>query len=380
MNEPQSPTPHHPTFSRRMAFLALPYVVVVGLMAAVEVTVRFTTPDIDTLDAFVRSPEQLAQFVDKAQTRIFIGDPSLFWRLKPGLVAARWDRNLVTTNAQGLRYPRLVGKKAPGAYRIACFGDSVTFGFGVPLLPEGASPADIDPTRKPYPALMEEWLRASNPARAVEVIPYAVPGYSSHQGREWIRSEAARLDADVVTACFGWNDIGRRNMTDKQAMPTGLLPVLSRGLVGSSQALLHARQWWITARRGGAPAPGWKLAMRVPREDYVANLVAIARVARDAGSFPVLIGPVYRDNHSHPPEGEDIAGHRAALREAAREDGIAYAEIPELTEGGWPDNHPLFLEHIHPNHRGHRLMARRLLEFLAAEGRLGDLRLPESWP
>jgi phospholipase/lecithinase/hemolysin len=75
-----------------------------------------------------------------------------------------------------------------------------------------------------------------------------------------------------------------------------------------------------------------------------------------------------------------MAGHRNALRVAADTERIAYLEIPELTEDHGPENRRLFEEHIHPNHQGHRLMAERLLAFLAEHGRLGDLRIEVAGP
>ena len=104
------------------------------------------------------------------------------------------------------------------------------------------------------------------------------------------------------------------------------------------------------------------------------SLLALATQARTRGAKPVLIGPVYRDRVSHPPEGDDIAAHRTALREAASREQIAYLEIPELTENAAPGNAALFEEHIHPNHKGHKLMAERLLAFLADRHLLGDLK------
>ncbi len=301
---------------RRLAYLTVPYLVAGLALGGIEAATRLLAAPIDTLDAFVQSPEQQAQFVDKSKTRIFVGDPLLFWRLTPGLVNARWDRNLVTTNAQGLRYPTPVGRKRPGTVRIACFGDSVTFGFGVPLLPDGASPSDLDPSRKPYPALMEEWLRAANPGRSVEVIPYAVPGYSSHQGQAWMARDAAGVDADVVTACFGWNDIGRRNITDADAMPTSP-PTFSLGAswVRARPCSMPDDGGW-TGRGQAAQCPlrvgRWSCGCRARPTCETSS--AMARVAREAGSVPVLVGPVYRDRQSYPPEGDDIGGppHGAA--------------------------------------------------------------------
>jgi len=269
-----------------------------------------------------------------------------------------------------------VGRKPRGVFRIVCLGDSVTFGFQVPRMHADGS-WNRDPEARAYPALLEEWLREANPGRAIEVVPLACPGYSSHQGLAWLRRDISWLEPDVVTALFGWNDICRRNVSDAEAMPTAWPKVAARGVVSRSQVLLHLRRWLSGrgfARRG--PAEGWKLRMRVSRDEYVLNLMAIARLARDHGARPVLLGPVYRDRDSYPPEGEDIAGHREALAAAAAIEGIPYVAFPELTEAAWPENRPLFSEHIHPNGRGHRLLAEELLRFFAARGLLDGLAVP----
>jgi lysophospholipase L1-like esterase len=153
-------------------------------------------------------------------------------------------------------------------------------------------------------------------------------------------------------------------------MPTSRGQVWARRLLASSQALVHLG---LRLRRP-APATAAARTMRVPRDEYVENLRAIAWTARSRRATPVLIGPVYRDRTAHPPEGDDIAWHRAALRAAAESDAIAYLEIPELTEGSYPSNAGLFEEHIHPNHQGHKLMAERLIETLASRGLLADLK------
>jgi lysophospholipase L1-like esterase len=116
---------------------------------------------------------------------------------------------------------------------------------------------------------------------------------------------------------------------------------------------------------------------RVDREGYVANIRAMTEVVRASGAGVVVIGPVYRDRVEYPPEGDWIAERRAALRAALEPLGVPYLEVSELTEASWPANQPLFLEHIHPNQKGHRLLAERLVAFLAERRLLGDLRAPE---
>jgi lysophospholipase L1-like esterase len=366
------PTPAErprPSRGRRAVFFALPYVAFLFLLGGIEVAVRAGLPPVSTLELFVPAKEQQAQFVDRQQVRIFDGDPLLAWRLQPGLRDVAWDLTLVTTNAQGIRYGHAVGPKRPGLFRIVCLGDSVTFGYRVPLV-FPRRPNDYDPTWRSYPVLMERKLRQLAPDIEIEVIPLAVPGYSSYQGLAWLRRDIAWLRPDVVTACFGWNDIGRRAATDADAFPGDWSQVTARAAVAHSQALSHAVMWLRSRRAPAVPQLGRLQPMRVPREQYVANMLAIARLARRYGAAPVLIGPVYRDPVAHPPEGDEIGAHRDALREAAAAAGIDYLEIPELTEKAYPGNDHLFGEHIHPNHRGHRLLAESLLRFLVERGLL----------
>ena len=54
----------------------------------------------------------------------------------------------------------------------------------------------------PFPAQLEQSLRASHPDRQIDVIPLAVPGYTSAQGLAWLRREIARLQPDAVIICF----------------------------------------------------------------------------------------------------------------------------------------------------------------------------------
>src|SRR6185295_641364 len=156
--------------ARRALFLLVPYAVFALALGGVEAAVRATRPRLLPLDFFVTAPEQQAQFTDARRLRIFEGDPLLFWRLAPSLRDVIWDQTPVTTNAQGLRYDHDVGAKAPGAFRILCFGDSVTFGFRVPLV-FLKRPQDRDPSWLPYPARLEKRLRAANAGRTIEVIP-----------------------------------------------------------------------------------------------------------------------------------------------------------------------------------------------------------------
>jgi lysophospholipase L1-like esterase len=363
---------------RRGLFLLAPYAAFVLALAAVEGAVRLLAAPVTPLDFFVTAPEQQAQLHDARRQRIFEGDPLLFWRLAPGLRDVVWDQTPVTTNAQGLRYERDVGEKPRGGVRILCVGDSVTFGFRVPLV-FLKRPQERHPAWLPYPARMEKALREANPGRAVEVIPLAVPGYSTHQGLAWLRRDVRRYRPDVVTLLFGWNDVSLRGQADETSMKADALNVLARGIVSRSQALMRASR--LLHAPAGPAGPGAAAAVpRVSLARFVANHREMVRLSRGAGAAVAVIGPVFRDPVEHPEEAARMAAYRDALREAVRADGVPYLEVPELTEASWPRNEALFLEHIHPNHAGHRVLAGSLLSFLAARSLMAGLSAPVPAP
>jgi lysophospholipase L1-like esterase len=237
-----------------------------------------------------------------------------------------------------------------------------------------------DARHAPFPQLLEAVLRAANPGADIEVIPLAVPGYSSHQGLAWLRRDIAWLRPDIVIACYGWNDINPRWRTDRETMSVDARAVLFRRLTGLSQALLHASFRWQRGYPALAAPRRMAAVTRVPAIEYVQNLREMARLSREHAARVIVVGPVLRDPITAPAEGERMARHREALRAAMNGDGTPYLEIPELTEAGWPANGTLFGERIHPNWLGHRLLANRLLETMEAQRMLATLKAPAPLP
>ena len=78
-------------------------------------------------------------------------------------------------------------------------------------------------------------------------------------------------------------------------------------------------------------------------------------------------------------EARRIAGHRRSLARMLRREGIPYLEIASLTESSGSDNQALFGERIHPNRRGHRVMAEALIDLLAEHQLLRgvSLKIPD---
>jgi lysophospholipase L1-like esterase len=59
-----------------------------------------------------------------------------------------------------------------------------------------------------------------------------------------------------------------------------------------------------------------------------------------------------------------IPEFRNALKGYVRAAGLPFLDIPELTEDYYPSNNPLFIERVHPNYDGHKMIAQRLHDLL----------------
>lgn len=353
----------------KLAAGTLALLVVPALIALAELGVRLFASRIDPLSVFIASPQLAADTQGEHTAGMFEFDPLLTWRLRPGLREKWWDFTPVTTNSAHLRMDREPGPKR--GLRVVCLGDSVTFGYRVPVAHDRAKPAEFDTAERPYPALLEAGLRASFPGREIEVLPLACPGYSSRQGLEWLRRELPNLQPDIVTACFGWNDVRVAGPADRMTFPANGGQVALRRVMAHSQLLLHvARSAQRKKPVNFTPEP------RSSETEYVDHFMEMADLCKTGGAWFGIILPVYRDPNvpgdypeghedvANPAEGTRITRYRGQLAENAAANKVPSIEFAELTERGWPGNSALFGERIHPNAAGHALIAKRLIIWL----------------
>ena len=384
---PINTPPHKLTPKRRLAYITIIYLGFLAILGAVEIGTRLTMAHVSSLDLFVVASQQKAQVADAKHSGIFEGDPLLLWRLKPNLDHAVWDFTVLSTNADHLRAEHVgetIEPKRPGAVRIVCLGDSVTFGYRVPTVwPD--KPTEYDPEWLPYPMLLEKQLRAANPDRSIDVITMAVPGYTSHQGLAWLRRDIDRLQPDLLIVSFGWNDASLSDVPDREAIRTNWYAVAVRWLIDRSQAFAHATRW-LRAREANHQDQAQKtrtavrLTARVSQQEYLNNLLAIESLARQRGASVIVMAAPYRDHSAEAPEADLMLQYRIALGTTMRQRGIPFLEIRELTEEAYPSNEGWFGERIHPNHMGHRLIASELLKLIGSSRTLHDLNVPALIP
>lgn len=139
------------------------------------------------LDQRLVTPVLFFQAADIPNYRIS-ADPVLRYESAPG---TRYDAELnghryrVTIDEHGARHPTHPATKAPGVFRILCFGPSTLYGSAV----------NDDETT---PAALERRLNDGSAGTRYEVWNFGVCGYTASQVAHLARTRFAALDPDLV--------------------------------------------------------------------------------------------------------------------------------------------------------------------------------------
>ena len=273
-------------------------------------------------------------------------DPELFWSPRPG-----WRGEVqgwpVTINAVGLRGPEVAVPKPPGRRRVACFGDSITFGYGV---------GDTES----YPYLLGQRLAAAGG----EAVNAGVTGYTSHQVLGLTRRLLPALDADVATFCVGWNDGGTRAMDDRGYAHRVRASMSVEGFLDRLALFRTAKaaylRYGLVTPDAGARRP------RVAPADYVENLRGMVAECRRLGVRPVFIALPRRRRAGEPPL---VSPYPDLQRETARALGVPLIFVPALAYGpDQPVNADDFLDTLHMTAAGNGRMAAGIAGQLVALG------------
>lgn len=128
-------------------------------------------------------------------------------------------------NARGWRGPDAERHKQPGTWRIACLGDSYTFGYGV----------NDDET---WPAALQRELDRAPSDRRIEVMNFAVPAYETEQEIALLEKHVMHFEPDVVLLAWCLNDPALRGAGE--GFELGRPPFLIRALHPQSEGVIAA--------------------------------------------------------------------------------------------------------------------------------------------
>lgn len=122
-------------------------------------------------------------------------DPEIVYELRPS-IAGTFLGKPYRTNSHGMRDDELPLEKPPGQLRIALVGDSLGFGWGVPI-------------EESFCEVLERGLIAKNGGApdSVEVMNFCVPGFNSWQEAQVLEKRAIAFQPDLIIVQYYYNDV-----------------------------------------------------------------------------------------------------------------------------------------------------------------------------
>jgi lysophospholipase L1-like esterase len=271
-------------------------------------------------------------------------DPLLFWRMAPNLA----DEGRIGTNSIGLRGPEIPKEKG-NEYRILSLGESSTHAGSLRYA-------------ECYTARLGE-LVASVEGRPVRTINAGVAGYTLFQGYTYLKHRGLALQPDAVVLYFGYNDdlpvayLAKRIKMEGEDTSSGMTDKELFSLAQSSDSpadflrrhsnfyrwlgsLVSVRPKADEVERSGSK-------VRVPEDDRRELLTQIRDLCEVHGIRLVIVVPWYRY----------FTKHAELLREFAAANQIAIVDLPRVLEHLEPDIDSYFLDAVHPNAEGQRVIA-----------------------
>lgn len=274
-------------------------------------------------------------------------DPLLFWKLKPNIMK---DGNALT-NSFGLRGPDIPGEKADDEFRILSLGESTTFAFRQPY-------------ERTYTSLLENIGPIDN--RKVRAINAGIPAYTIVQGATYLKHRGLKFAPDLVVIYFGWNDF----------LPTAIRETrdagASKATVGKTDLELLERHaalsyrvfHFLTKHSNLARSIAFRKKFtkddiitgvsdpRVPESDRELMLKEISTLCQNKGIELIVVIPWYKQFNNHIP----------LLRKFASNRNVHVVDLPHNTKHLNNRLNEYFDDNIHPNAKGHALIAENIQE------------------
>ncbi len=289
-----------------------------------------------------------------------------YWTMRPNSAITQLERTGDTTynvNALGYRGAFPSGPKT--GQRVLILGDSISFGLGVE-------------DRATYPRLLAN--RLATPARPVEVGNLAVFSYGPHEYLSTWRRLGKAFRPDVVVLQLYMNDIGAAPWNaPRKVGAIQIATALGFKLVQSSAVLRRAYQWANMAyyyqvrpsQRRGKTQPANDAEPRAIAAQLEAKSIetmegmrqvhTLLREIRANGAKVML---VYAPNEAqlYDPQWNLI---NDAVRTSFADEADAYVDLtPTLVAA--PDRAGIYVDGLHYERYGHRLITDRLAPGVAA--------------
>lgn len=290
-----------------------------------------------------------------------------------------------TINSAGIRGREITVNKPDGVFRIAIIGDSISFGHRVRR----------DQT---YAARLETLLnrKAAPGSVRYEVLNFGVHGYNVVQVVETLRVRVVAFDPDLVIYGYVLNDPQSFSLEGdslKQMQLKAEESLNQRFLHGISRFLRHSQVFLLLRRLTLRPPieptlfafdptyrahrEGWALAflrsLHQQPETWRRVTVAMASLAgiMNSRSFLPIVVAIFPVDSRDEPGRYRLQDVHARIGAEAERNGLYRLDLADVFQQ--ESKRRLFGDFLHPNSRGHEVVALALLEWLN-----GSQLLPET--
>jgi len=254
----------------------------------------------------------------------------------------------VKTGSQGLRDRDYSQARADGQHRILVLGDSLTFGWGVPV-------------ERTYPKVLERLLNAGRPSESptYEVVNAGVGNYNTVQEVAYFKERGVRYKPDEVVLGFYIND----------AEP---VPAPEEGwLRRSSYLYVLVRSGWDSFQRSFGTKenyadyynalytetnPGWRACREALEE-----LIAISR-QEGIRLRIVLLPELHFPNGSYP-----FADIHRLVSGIGQRQGVPTLDLQNAFAGHEPKSLWVTPGDAHPNEKAQEIIAKEIYRMISAE-------------
>jgi lysophospholipase L1-like esterase len=312
---------------------------------------------------------------DFIQRDMFVVDRGLGFRMLPHYQGTMSKKAVpVSTNSWGLR-DREYAPPANGTLRIYALGDSLVFGYGVPI-------------EETYTRVLEHLLQ-QRLGRPVEVVNGGIPGYGTLQELAFLQETLAEVKPDVVLLVFSVLNDASDNVKFARRPKGEPNPTRERLFQARAWLREHSQLFVLLQRRLARPDTGEELEVhaRTPTgstkrgiELIEQSLQRFAQVAAQHGvAFGAVIAPAHRQvspalwsealqRYGLSPESYVVDQPNQRLLAFAERQGIPLLDLlPVLREHRqerlyWDGDG----EHWEP--RGHAVVAEATADFLVQHG------------
>ncbi|MHC4876229.1 MAG: SGNH/GDSL hydrolase family protein [Planctomycetota bacterium] len=356
-----------PTLSlrRKVLFSAIVSCVFFGCIEAIA---RLAFPD--TTGGRFRQIRELVLFLGTQESDLMLDyDPERFWTLRPNIRVSDPDNTYwqgTVSNSHGFRSPEFSIEKPIGTTRIACFGDSSTFGIGVRM--EDTWPFQLEEQLKEAFEFSAQHVCSATARRRIQVINAGVPGYTSHQGLRHMQQELDRLQPDIVFASYANNDFWTwDNRTDAehairlQSWSLRRMLLRSRAVQLLDEAVHSpqqpASQEWAASATNSYFIPNNDWTQRVPLDAFRANIESMADLCAERDIPLILV--LWPDQSLAAGRWSIRLDFHDVLRDVAAQQNLGIADVTTVFRQNRPWSVQSYVANdiVHVNRYGNQLAA-----------------------